>query len=174
MLRIAITILMSVLIAANPASAQSTPVGCVWYKTTNTTVGGTSFNQQDVCQNGVCRWYEIPNCGNCEVQLCFDAAYVECEQVGCVVVTSTGGATACFIPCSQPGNPAMSATVHLRSRAIGTRGAYECASANCANCPSQNMDYIDQYIDDWNNGNWVTTGSRTLHCDCWSSPPCCN
>jgi hypothetical protein len=134
-------------------------VGCnVTYYTYSIPPPTSGYTKQDVCQNGICNWYHIPECGeNCWVEICFASEDPEESAPSCSPTTDPG---AVDIPCR------VTRSFPIRNRHTGgTSAAYMCDWSGCT-LQCLNMSYAEDIIADWNNGNWVTTGSREFYCDC--------
>jgi hypothetical protein len=169
-------IVLSVASAAYAASTQEQkstsnldPIGCVVYKTSSTTTSVTDpNNQNEVCQHGECVDYSIPDCPGCIIRICYGDTEIECESAGCAVVYEGSPIpNGDFIPCG------LSHHVSLRCKGTNIPRAYACPPLEC--CPScaNEEDWIDYYITNWENQNWVTVDGRDFKCLCDTNPPCC-
>jgi hypothetical protein len=146
------------------------PIGCVVMIVPNQTYGVTDpNNMQEVCQNGICRWYDISDCGNCRVEVCYGATYHVCEDAGCsVIYEGTPVPPGLFINCN------VGRHVALRCRGVGNPRAYKCRMNNCLNCSDSTIqNWIGPYIAAWQAGGWVTVGGKDFTCECDKTPPCC-
>lgn len=162
---IAVGAMLVPLLAFAQSSTTSKTIGCTYWVIPNTSAGVTDpNNKNEVCRDGICVTYDIPNCGECEIEVCYGAEEFECEDAACSPVHFGDPVPTNFIPCDT------SRHVATRCRGIGNPQAYVCTvPVVCANCDWHS--WVDPYMQAWESGNWVTTGGVTFRCDC--DADCC-
>ena len=158
---IALAAAVIIIILSFSAANAATYVGCdVWYTTYSIPAPTTGYSKSDVCQYGICNWYHVPECGqNCYVEICFASENPDESAPSCRATTDPG---AVDIHCR------LSKSFPIRNRHnSGMSAAFVCDLSGCSlYCVTTQSSTVQDIFDDWNNSNWVMTGSRTWRCNC--------